>query len=87
MALSIGLVGLSGFIGAFVNDRTLFALLRITTGMGGMGCYMVPYVIAAESSLPSYTVTTTLLAGFGFIVGRQSIIFFFIRCKNVLNFF
>ncbi len=70
MAISIILVGGAGVLCAFVSDRTLFGLLRILTGMGGMGCYMVPYVIAAESSLPSFTVRSTLTTGSGFVIGE-----------------
>ena len=40
------------FVGAFVKNRILFALLRLVCGMGGMGVYMVAAVIAAEATLP-----------------------------------
>ena len=53
-----------------VNNRFLFAILRITCGMGGIGCYMVPAVIAAETTLPSYKIITTTLVGIGFITGE-----------------
>ena len=52
MILSIFLVGGSGVLMAFVKNRVIFGILRITCGMGGMGCYMVPAVIAAEQTLP-----------------------------------
>ena len=42
------------FVGAFVKNRILFALLRLVCGMGGMGVYMVAAVIAAEATLPRY---------------------------------
>ena len=34
---------------------------------------MVPYVIVAESSLPSYTVTVTTLVGSGFAMGELAL--------------
>ena len=46
LIVAILLAGGSGAIATFVNNRTLFAILRITVGMGGMGCFMVPAVIA-----------------------------------------
>ena len=46
LIVAILLAGGSGCIATFVNNRTLFAILRITVGMGGMGCFMVPAVIA-----------------------------------------
>ena len=40
------------FTGAFVQNRILFAFLRILCGMGGMGCSIVPAVLAAEQIIP-----------------------------------
>ena len=50
LIVAILLAGGSGAIATFVNNRTLFAILRITVGMGGMGCFMVPAVIAGMVS-------------------------------------
>ena len=70
LVLSIFLVGGSGLVAAFVQNRIIFALLRITTGMGGMGSFMVPAVIAAEATLPDYKIYTTMCSGFGFVIGE-----------------
>lgn len=70
LVLSVIFVSGAGTLSAFVNNRVLFSLLRIVTGMGGMGCFMVPYVMAAESSLPIYTVTMTIAASWGFVAGE-----------------
>ena len=70
LVLSIFLVGGSGLLAAFVQNRIVFALLRITTGMGGMGSFMVPAVIAAEATLPDYKIYTTMCSGFGFVIGE-----------------
>ena len=44
MIFSIFLVSGSGILAVFVNNKVLFAFLRLTCGMGGMGC--------TKSSLP-----------------------------------
>lgn len=37
--------------------------------MGGMGCFMIPYIISAEITTPKYIVPLTLSASIGFIIG------------------
>ena len=32
----------------------LFFLLRVTCGMGGMGCYLVAFVLITESTTPRW---------------------------------
>ena len=70
MILSIFLVSGSGILMAFVNNRVLFGILRITCGMGGMGCYMVPAVISAEATLPKHKIITTTVPAMAFPVGE-----------------
>ena len=81
MILSIFLVGGSGVLMAFVKNRVIFGILRITCGMGGMGCYMVPAVIAAEATLPTHKIITTTVPGIAFILGELIFAFeaYFIR--------
>ena len=81
MILSIFLVGGSGALMAFVKNRVIFGILRITCGMGGMGCYMVPAVIAAEATLPTHKIITTTVPGIAFILGELIFAFqaYFIR--------
>ena len=54
LILAVLLAGGSGCLQAFVGDRTLFALLRITVGMGGMGMFMIPAIFAGTFSSVSY---------------------------------
>lgn len=68
--LSIFVTAVSGALGAFVYNPIAFAILRIACGMGGIGCSMVSYVIAAETTLPSYKIITTTLVGIGFVFGE-----------------
>ena len=51
--ISVLLVGSSGIISPFITSTTFFGFLRIVEGMGGMGCFLIPYVIIAESTLPT----------------------------------
>ena len=58
------------FLGAFVKNRIVFALLRLICGMGGMGCYMVSAVIAAEGTLPTHKIYTTMVVSLAFPIGE-----------------
>ena len=51
--ISILLVGSAGVIMPFISSTSLFGILRVIVGMGGMGCFLIPYVMVAESTLPT----------------------------------
>lgn len=51
--LAVLLVSTSGVIAPFVSSTFFFGILRIIEGMGGMGCFLIPYVMIAESTLPT----------------------------------
>ena len=51
--LAVLLVSTSGVIAPFVSSTFCFGILRIIEGMGGMGCIFIPFVMIAESTLPS----------------------------------
>ena len=51
--ISILLVGAAGVISPFFPSTIFFGLLRIVVGMGGMGCFLIPYIMVAESTLPT----------------------------------
>ena len=51
--ISILLVGTAGVISPFISSTIFFAILRVVVGMGGMGCYLIPYIMVAESTLPT----------------------------------
>jgi hypothetical protein len=46
--LAVITVSISGFIGAFPCSVHIYGLLRFITGMGGIGCYMVCFVLVVE---------------------------------------
>ena len=91
-ALSLGLllVSISGFSGAHCYGPTgliLFSLLRFITGVGGMACFMVSFVLIVEHMSYKYT----MLAGIGinipfalgeFVLGLES---YFIRDWRLLQ--
>ena len=51
--ISILLVGAAGVISPFIPSTIVFGILRIVVGMGGMGCFLIPYIMIAESTLPT----------------------------------
>ena len=48
---SVVLVSVSGFLCSVVNSAGLFALFRVMVGIGGMGCFLVPFIMVAESTM------------------------------------
>ncbi len=71
LLLSVVLLSGSGILGAFITGIPwLFALSRISCGMGGMGSYMIAFVMITESTTPRYIVPLTTFCGMGFILGE-----------------
>lgn len=70
MMVAITTVSTAGTLSAFVCSVPVFGILRVLTGIGGMGCYLVPYVIVVESTTPKNTLLVTSIFGTGFIVGE-----------------
>ena len=60
---SILIMSVSGIVEAFVYNKILLAILRLIYGFGGQGCYLASFVLAAESTLPKYSVVITTLPG------------------------
>ena len=74
-ALSLGvlLVSISGFAGAHCYGPTgliLFSVLRFITGVGGMACFMVSFVLILEQVGPSQAVLVGI--GEAGVIVRQS---------------
>ena len=53
----------SGITEAFVSNKIVLAILRVIYGIGGQGIILASFVLAAESTLPRYSVTITTLPG------------------------
>ena len=70
LIVSIFLLGTSGILSALIDNQTLFAIFRVTSGIGGIGCYMVVNILATEATLPNYKIITTTISGIGFITGN-----------------
>ena len=60
----------AGSLAAFVKVPALFGLLRFLCGMGGMGLFMVAYVIVLEVTTPKYIVALGTLTALGFTIGE-----------------
>ena len=60
---SILVICLTGIAEAFVYNKILLAILRVIYGIGGQGIVLASFVLAAESTLPKYSVVITTLPG------------------------
>ena len=58
---SVLCVCLSSLIGAFMPEAGGYGLFRFITGMGGMGCFMVTFVICVEYVGLKYTMLLGIL--------------------------
>ncbi len=81
LTISIGLLGLSGLLIVWIKNEIIFACLRIISGIGGMGIFMISSVLAAEGTLPDSKIVTMLMVGLGFVSGELLLTLeaFFIR--------
>ena len=60
---SILVMCVAGIAEAFVYNKILLAILRVIYGIGGQGIVLASFVLAAESTLPKYSVVITTLPG------------------------
>ena len=60
---SILVICLTGIAEAFIFNKILLAILRVIYGIGGQGIVLASFVLAAESTLPKYSVVITTLPG------------------------
>ena len=60
---SILVMCVAGIAESFVYNKILLAILRVIYGFFGQGCYLASFVLAAESTLPKYSVVITTLPG------------------------
>ena len=81
LAVSTILLSVPPTLSAFSPWSWLFAALRFLTGIGGIGCFMIPYVYILENTAPRHVVGLTTAVGIGFPVGELILGFyaFFIR--------
>ena len=61
--LSILIICGSGIVEAFVSNKIILGILRVIYGMGGQGVILASFVLAAESTLPRYSVVITTIPG------------------------
>ena len=87
ITLSIFIVAASGIGETLINHKIGLGILRVIYGMGGQGCILVMFVLAAESTLPQHSVLITTMPGMGFHVGEfiLAIFAYFIRDWKTLQ--
>ena len=70
LMLSVVLVSVSGFIGAFMPNPIGFGFFRFLTGIGGIGCFMVTFVLAVEFVGAKYTMLFGIAIEIPFAIGE-----------------
>lgn len=70
LMLSIVLVSVSGFLCAFMPTAHGFGFFRFLTGVGGINCYNVPFVITIESVGIKYAVLAGVIIAIPFSLGQ-----------------
>eukprot|EP00092_Neocalanus_flemingeri_P041716 GFUD01045437.1.p1 GENE.GFUD01045437.1~~GFUD01045437.1.p1 ORF type:complete len:591 (+),score=155.94 GFUD01045437.1:56-1828(+) len=73
LMLAVVTVSLSGFVGAFCSGPMGlhgYAFLRFLTGMGGIGCFMVCFVLAVEHVGYKYTMLIGIAIEIPFALGE-----------------
>ena len=60
----------SGFLGAFMNDMHGYGFFRFLTGIGGIACFMVTFVICVEYVGVKYTMLTGIAIEIPFALGE-----------------
>ena len=71
LILSVVLVSVSGFIGAFMKTGGGFGFFRFLTGMGGIGCFMVAFVHSVEFVGARYTTLIGIAIEIPFAIGEM----------------
>ena len=54
MVISICIESVFGTLTALIDNIYIFAILRIMTGIGGMGCVVITYIITMENTTKRY---------------------------------
>ena len=70
LMLGVIMVACSGFFGAFMPDAHSFGFFRFITGMGGIACFMVTFVLCVEYVGAKYTMLTGIVIEIPFALGE-----------------
>lgn len=70
LLVSVLLLSIPGSLAAFVKIPALFGFLRFLCGMGGMGLFMISYVMILENTTPKYIVALGTITAVGFTMGE-----------------
>lgn len=70
LMLSVIFVSAGGFLGAFMPTAAGYGFFRFITGMGGIGCFMVTFVICVEYVGVKYTMLTGIIIEVPFAIGE-----------------
>ncbi|XP_040573548.1 organic cation transporter protein [Lepeophtheirus salmonis] len=70
LIVSILLVSIPSIIASFAHNIYMFIFLRILTGMGGIGCFMVSFVLVVEYVSLEYTLLIGIAIEIPFAIGE-----------------
>lgn len=70
LMISVICVSVSGFLGAFAPTAWLFGIFRFFTGIGGIGCFMITFVLCVEYVGAKYTMIIGIAIEIPFALGE-----------------
>jgi len=70
LMLAVLTVSISGFLGALPCSVHIYAILRFMTGMGGIGCFMVCFVLVVEHVGFKFTMLVGIAIEIPFAIGE-----------------
>uniref|UniRef100_A0A0K2TL63 Major facilitator superfamily (MFS) profile domain-containing protein n=1 Tax=Lepeophtheirus salmonis TaxID=72036 RepID=A0A0K2TL63_LEPSM len=81
LIVSILLVSIPSMIASFAHNIYMFIFLRILTGMGGIGCFMVSFVLVVEYVSLEYTLLIGIAIEIPFAIGELILVLeaYFVR--------
>ena len=63
-------MAVSGILAAVINSLEVFGILRVISGIGGVGLIIVSFVYTLEITTPAHVLLLQLILKFGFVLGQ-----------------
>lgn len=69
LIFSLVLLSSSGTMAVIVTSPVLFGILRVITGIGGTGVFVISFVLALENTTPQCVMLISSIMKIGFVIG------------------